>query len=118
MSLSFVKRSVVLTLAMLCLFLVASPLPSFADDWTHRNYWDQNSQMQIVEVTSMVRHQLTCTVNWNGTYTGPTGPGAPSGNTSGVFTIVLPGYPGNGAAIVGRQGAKYISNFQYSIVCN
>jgi hypothetical protein len=74
--------------------------------------------MQIVQVTSMVTHRLTCTVTWQGTYIGAQVPGGPKGNTSGTFTIVLPAYPGQGAAVVGSKGAKNITNFTYQIVCS
>lgn len=106
----------VLLLAALSLIICATA--SAVDNWTHTNYWDQNSQTQIVQVTSMVTHLLTCTVTWRGTYIGPQVPGAPNGDTSGTFAMVLPAYPGHGAAIVGRQGAKYITNFSYQIVCS
>src|SRR5260370_24062495 len=89
-----------------------------ADNWTSTAYWDEASQPQYVQVTSMVPHKLTCTVTWRGTYIGPQAPGAPNGATGGTFTMVLPAYPGSGAAIVGRQGAKYITNFTYKIVCS
>lgn len=104
---------------LLLAVLAACVAAAFAqNNWTHTNYWDQNSQTQVVQVTSMVTHKLTCTVTWRGTYIGPQVPGAPTGSTGGTFTMVLPAYPGSGAAIVGRQGAKYITAFSYQIVCS
>jgi hypothetical protein len=95
--------------------MIALGTPAFADpasgSWTDSSYFDNKTTTWMVNVTSMVNRFLTCTINWNGVSLG-------SGNTAhGIFTMVLPPYPGYGAAIIGHKGVSNVGSFKYTIVC-
>ena len=68
----------------------------------------------------MAPKRLTCTITWNGIRTG-TGDefhrdvGA---RVNGTFTLVIPPYPGNGAAKVSNYKVFDVGNFQHKTICS
>lgn len=111
-------KPILLCFCMLYVIVAAvPPRVALADgNWKDRAFYDNGSGMWITEITSTDKKRLTCTVNWNGTQNGV---GSQAGKTvHGTFTLVLPAYPGLGAAIVGRQGIRNVSGFQEQTVCN
>jgi hypothetical protein len=81
--------------------------------WSDSTYTD-NAGRQVVVVTSMVTHRITCTITWSGMEAG-----LPTTNVHGIAGIVIPAYPGFGGAIAGHWSTTPgISSFKYTVVCS
>jgi hypothetical protein len=100
----------------LCLLLPSTPrfVASADGEWKDRAFWDNVTGLWITAVTSTVKKQLTCTVTWNGISVGKVNNGQ---TVHGTFTLVIPAWPGYGAAMEGRSGIKDVSGFHEQTVC-
>jgi hypothetical protein len=112
----------ILVVTVSCCVAVCMPLATFAqqngDGWTSQSAWENRSQSTVIEVTSMNTHRLTCTATWQGTWVGPSGAGYPKDpNLRGTFTMQVPAYPGNGAAIVAQNSNHWVTNVRYQMLC-
>jgi hypothetical protein len=91
--------------------LIGWHLPAIAQtgEWTHQLFFDQRTQAWWVQVNSTVPRVLTVTVTWHGN--------SEMGITvGGSFVLVVPAYPGFGAAVTAEEGVPGVRTFTYTIV--
>jgi hypothetical protein len=87
------------------------PANAHTGGWTHQLFFDQRTQAWWVQVSSTVPRVLTVTVTWHGN----SGIGT---RVRGRFVMVVPAYPGFGAATTAEKGVPGVRNFGYTIVSN
>jgi hypothetical protein len=80
-------------------------------EWTHQLFFDQRTQAWWVQVSSTLPRVLTVTITWHGN----SRIGIP---VRGRFLLVVPAYPGFGAAVTAEKGVPGVRNFGYTIVSN
>jgi hypothetical protein len=87
------------------------PAKAHTGGWTHQSFFDQRTQAWWVQVSSTVPRVLTVTITWHGN----SGIGT---RVRGRFVMVVPAYPGFGAATTAEKGVPGVRNFGYTIVSN
>lgn len=75
--------------------------------YTYTQYPSGN--VWVAQVTSTVTHIMDCTITWTGYQGGQ--------DIGGNQTMRIPGYPGFGAAEVGRLQFSNVTNFQGQANC-
>jgi hypothetical protein len=93
--------------------LIGLQLPVIAqsESWTSHQYFDQRTKAWWVQVSSTVPRVLQVTVTWHGSR----GVGRP---VKGWFVLLVPAYPGFGAAVTAQKGVPGLKQFAYSAVSN
>ena len=90
-------------LTLLCLAESCHRSASIASGtYTYSQYPSGN--VWVAQVTSTVTHIMDCTITWTGYQGGQ--------DVGGNQTMRIPGYPGFGAAEVGRLEFSNVANFQ------
>jgi len=91
--------------------LTGGLLPAIAQTggWTSHQYFDSRYKAWWVQVSSTVPRAFTVTVNWYGSR----GAGL---RVKGSFVLLVPAYPGFGAAVTAEEGVPGVRNFGYTIV--
>jgi hypothetical protein len=112
--------------ASVLLLLPATVVPQQNGSWSDDTYYDgtvdpyhpEVGPGYVIKITSISTNRLTCTVTWNGTKTGDATIDHTVGrNIAGSFVLVLPAYPGNGAAKTASYRITNIADLQHHILC-
>ena len=90
--------------------LIGWQLPAIAESgsWTDHLYFDHRTHAWWVQVSSTVPRVLTLTVTWHAQ--------RGNGGVTGNFVLVVPAYPGFGAAVTAQKGVPGVRHFGYTIV--
>jgi hypothetical protein len=102
-------------LAAFVAFLAATTLAttsSAAGKWDSNSFFDNQSGLWHIVVTSTVDKTLDCTASWRAVQ-------VPSGSpTEGTAHFLLSPYPGFGAPIKGEWTQRGLGNLTYTMACN